>query len=136
MIKKFEGVRLVAYQDTGGVWTLGFGTTFYPDGSRVKEGDTCTLEQAETWMINDITLSRLPNIKRLVKIPLTDNQVCALVSFCYNLGNTGFARSTLLTAINEGGDVRAEFMRYVHDDGKVLAGLERRRKAEAELFFA
>ncbi len=131
LIKEFEGYRSKAYQDVVGVWTIAFGRT-----SGVKPGDTCTLEQAEAWLEEDIRESRLPVVRTLVKVPLTDNQICALVSFCYNLGNGAFKRSSLLKAINEGWDVRSEFMQYIHAGGKILTGLVRRRKAEADLYFS
>ena len=114
-----------------GVWTIGFGRTH-----DVRPDDTCTLEQAELWLTEDILSERLPIIRRLVLVPLSDNEICALVSFCYNLGNGAFARSSLLRQINKGEDVRAEFMKYVHAGGKVMSGLVRRRQAEADLFYA
>ena len=50
VIREFEGFRENAYLDIGGVWTIGFGTIKYPNGSKVKKGDTCTHIQAETWL--------------------------------------------------------------------------------------
>ena len=81
LIKKWEGCKLKAYQDGGGVWTIGYGTTFYPqDGSKVKEGDTCTQGQADNWLqihVNNLVFE----ILHLVKPTLNENQLGALVCF-------------------------------------------------------
>ncbi|OCY91085.1 lysozyme, partial [Acinetobacter pittii] len=100
LIKGFEGKRLNAYDDGVGVWTIGFGTIKYPNGVRVKKGDTCTEQQAETYLKNDLTKFEVA-INKLVKVPLTQNQFDALASFTYNLGETNLANSTLLKKLNK-----------------------------------
>ena len=83
LIKGFEGKRLNAYDDGVGVWTIGYGTIKYPNGIRVKKGDTCTESQAESYLKNDLV--KFENaINRLVKVPLNQNQFDALSSFTYN----------------------------------------------------
>ena len=93
LIKKWEGCKLKAYQDGGGVWTIGYGTTFYPqDGSKVKEGDTCTQGQADNWLqihVNNLVFE----ILHLVKPTLNENQLGALVCFVYNIGIDAFKLS-------------------------------------------
>lgn len=134
MIKKFEGFRSEAYQDVVGVWTIGFGTT-----RDVNKGDTCTMKQAEEWLIDDMIHDRLPVIEELVTVPLNDNQTCALISFCYNVGNGAFGKSTLLKKINaeaSATEIRAEFAKWNKAGGKIYKGLIRRREAEADLFFS
>ena len=73
LIKGFEGKRLKAYDDGVGVWTIGFGTIKYPNGVRVKKGDTCTESQAEQYLRNDLVVFENA-INRLVKVPLNQNQ--------------------------------------------------------------
>ena len=135
LIKQFEGLRLNAYDDGVGVWTIGYGTIKYPNGVRVKRGDKITQAQADQYIANDVaTFERAVNM--LVNVPLNQNQFDALVSFTYNLGATNLSASTLLKKLNskdyEG--AAAEFPKWNKAGGKVMTGLVRRRKAEMELF--
>lgn len=135
LIKQFEGLRLKAYDDSVGVWTIGYGTIRYPSGIKVKRGDTITEEQATAYLLHDV--SRFENaVNKLVKVKLTQNQYDALVSFTYNLGEGNLAASTLLKKLNSGDYIGAakEFLRWNRAGGKVLAGLTKRRKAEHDLF--
>lgn len=139
MIKEFEGCKLKAYWDaTGKVWTIGYGTTVYPDGSPVEKGDELTTQAvALAYMLNDIKTIRLPGIRKCVKAPLTINELCALISLAYNIGTAGLARSSIISRLNAGAsrvDVADRFLLYNKSGGKVLRGLVRRRKAERELF--
>lgn len=135
LIKSFEGLRLKAYDDGVGVWTIGFGTIKYPNGVRVKKGDTCSDAQAEQYLRNDLVTFENA-INKLVKVSLTQNQFDALVSFTYNLGETNLASSTLLKKLNakDCKGAAAEFPRWNKAGGKVLNGLVKRRNAEMELF--
>ena len=130
LIKSFEGLRLSAYKDVVGVVTIGYGTT-----SGVKMGDTITKERAEELLREDVRRFE-GYVGRLVKVPLTQGQYDALVSFAYNLGPGALERSTLLDQLNRGDyDGAAEqFGRWVKAGGRTLAGLVRRRKAERALF--
>ena len=135
LIKGFEGKRLNAYYDGVGVWTIGFGTIKYPNGVRVKKGDTCTEAQAESYLKNDLV--KFENaINRLVKVPLNQNQFDALASFTYNLGETNLSSSTLLKKLNAKDYTGAadQFPRWNKAGGKVMNGLTRRREAERNLF--
>ena len=135
LIKGFEGKRLNAYYDGVGVWTIGFGTIKYPNGVRVKKGDTCTEAQAESYLKNDLV--KFENaINRLVKVPLNQNQFDALSSFTYNLGETNLSSSTLLKKLNAKDYAGAadQFLRWNKAGGKVMNGLTRRREAERNLF--
>lgn len=140
LLKEFEGFRDKAYWDkTGKVWTIGYGETVYPDGQIVRRGDRCTREKAQEWMIDDIKTERLPAIQSLVKVPLTNNQTCALISFCYNAGVGNLKKSTLLRKLNARAPeqaVAAEFSKWTKSGGVTLAGLVRRRKAEKALFLS
>ena len=131
LIKNFEGCRLVAYKCPAGVWTIGYGHT----GQEIHEGLKITQEQAEKYLKIDL-LIHCNNVSRLVKVPLTQNQFDALVSFEYNLGYGNLASSTLLKLLNakKYNEAAAQFDRWVYAGGKKLSGLIRRRAAEKKLF--
>lgn len=139
LLEEFEGLRLKAYRDPVGIATIGLGTTVYPNGQKVKMGDVCTKEQAYDYALHDIQTERIPTIQKVVKVPLNNNELCALISLCYNIGNGALAKSSLVRKLNQGlpkVDVADEFLKWNRAGGKVLAGLTRRRKAERELFLA
>lgn len=135
LICNFEGLRLKAYDDGVGVWTIGYGTTKYPNGIRVKKGDTCTLEQAKAYMQNDLKAFE-QTVNNTVKVPVSQNQFDALVSLAYNIGSTAFKNSTLVRQLNEGNYKAAanQFNVWVNAGGKRMQGLVNRRAAERTLF--
>lgn len=135
LISSFEGIRLNAYDDGVGVWTIGIGTTVYPNGIKVKKGDKCTLEQAKEYFAHDLNRFEA-SVNNLVKVPLSQNQFDALVSLTYNIGSGNFASSTLLKKLNAKDYQGAadQFPRWNKAKGKVLNGLVRRREAERALF--
>lgn len=96
-----EGLRLKAYKDSVGIWTIGVGNTYYEDGSKVKQGDTITKERAAT-LLDKVVKSFEDNLNKVVKVPLTQNQYNALFSFSYNIGQSAFNGSTLLKLLNSG----------------------------------
>ncbi|MFJ2668739.1 lysozyme [Nocardia fluminea] len=131
LIKGHEGVELEAYQDTGGVWTIGYGHT---DG--VKPGDQITQEQAGKYLKQDLADSE-EAVRNLVKVPLTQNQFDAFVSFTYNVGSGGLENSDVLERVNAGDNAGARdaFSKFVYDSqGNKPDGLVRRRQGEANLF--
>jgi lysozyme len=139
IIKSFEGCRLKAYQDSAGVWTIGYGTIMYPSGKRVKAGDRITKECAEEYLAYEIGLKARSVEVFTSDLHLSQNQFDALVSFAYNLGVGALQRSTLLKKVRaEKNDpaIRGEFMKWVRAGGKVLKGLQRRRQKEADLYFS
>jgi lysozyme len=101
IIKNFEGLRLDAYRDVAGVWTIGYGSTRYHDGKTVKPGDKLASDaQADALFQN--TLGQYEEaVNRFVKVPLTQNQFDALTSFTYNEGTGALEESTLLVKLNE-----------------------------------
>ena len=136
LIKHFEGLKLDAYICSAGISTIGIGTTVYFDSKKkVKIGDTITEEKAEELFRGDVVKFE-DVVKKLVKVELSQNQFDALVSFTYNLGPNNLKKSTLLKLLNEGDYplAAAEFRKWRKAGGKVLKGLERRRKAEEKLF--
>lgn len=137
LIKEFEGCKLVSYQCSAMRWTIGFGSTFYEDGSPVLPGHRITQERADK-LFEIIAASFEAKVRPLIKTILTDNQFSALVSFSYNVGVANLQKSTLLKKVNfnpNDPSIRAEFLRWNKAAGKVLAGLTRRREAEAKLYF-
>jgi lysozyme len=136
-IKKFEGFRLQAYQDSVGVWTLGYGSTFFPNGTKVKEGDTVSYETAHR-MLENVANMFSKEIAKLITSEINQNQFDALVSFSYNVGINNFKKSHLLELVNKDPNdpaIKQEFLKWNKAGGKVLKGLMLRRQAESELFF-
>ena len=137
LICEFEGKRLVAYDDGVGVWTIGFGTIKYPNGVRVKKGDTCTLDQAKEYMRHDL-IEFEHTVNSSVKVPLNQNQFDALVSLAYNIGSNAFKSSTLVKKLNTG-DYRGaadQFNVWINAGGKRMQGLVNRRDREKLLFLS
>jgi lysozyme len=132
LTEQFEGCKLDAYQDSVGVATIGYGHT-----RNVTMGMTCTQEQAEQWLQEDIQ-SAADAVNRLVTVELTQQEFDALVDFTFNLGAGNLQSSTLLRLLNSGDYAGAagEFDKWDRAGGQVLAGLLRRRQAEADMFDA
>jgi len=138
LIESFEALRLTAYWDgtyldqakTIKRWSIGWGHT-----ANVKEGDTCTPEQAEAWIVEDLATAE-GGVDHAIHVPLNQNQFDALVSFDYNAGSGALASSTLAKLVNAGAMAQAalQFTLWDHADGKVSPGLLRRRQAEQALF--
>jgi len=126
-----EDFRSVAYPDSGGVLTVGFGHT----GPDVKEGTTCTPEQALLWLAADVATAERP-VNALVRIPLTQRQFDALVLFAYNVGTGAFAGSTLLRLLNanDAADAATQFLLWDKVRGVENEGLEKRRRLERAIF--
>ena len=137
LIKQFEGCRLTAYQDSVGVWTIGYGWTQPVDGKPIRAWMTIKQETAERLLKTGL-VSYESDVSRLVKVGLTQGQFDALVSFTYNLGARSLSTSTLLRKLNAGDYAGAadEFLRWNKAGGKVLNGLTRRREAERALFLS
>lgn len=135
LIRRFEGCRLTAYQDRGGVWTVGYGCT----GQGISEGTEWTQQHAED-AVEHIATAVESVVRSLVKVPLTDLQAAALTSFAYNEGTHALGESTLLRLLNAGLYVAAgaQFLLWdkVHVNGELVpdAGLLNRRHAERTLF--
>ncbi|ENO3038042.1 lysozyme [Enterobacter ludwigii] len=137
LIKQFEGCKLTAYQDSVGVWTIGYGWTQPVDGKPIRAGMTIKQETAERLLKTGL-VGYESDVSRLVKVGLTQGQFDALVSFTYNLGARSLSTSTLLRKLNVGDYAGAadEFLRWNKAGGKVLNGLTRRREAERALFLS
>lgn len=129
-ISSFEGCKLTAYKCAAGVLTIGYGHT-----QGVREGDTCTQELANEWLIDDIRETQLL-LAHYVNVPVTQNEFVALVSLAFNVGVGAVMKSKLLRKLNSGDREGAaeEFLDFDLANGRKMAGLTRRRKAEHDLF--
>jgi len=139
IIKSFEGLELTSYLDGGGVATVGFGSTMYKTGNRVKLGETVTLEQAQMLLEWEVNNKATVINSHILKVNLTQNQFDALVSFAYNVGVGAFASSTLLKKLIKNPNdpsIAFEFGRWNKDNGKIIPGLTKRRKKESDLYFS
>ena len=129
-IKKFEGVRLTAYQDSVGVWTIGFGHT-----AGVKKGDKITEYQAEQFLRED--LKKFEAVADKCKRITTQGRYDAILDFIYNCGPANWNSSTLKKYIESGKatwEIQEQFLRWVNAGGKKLGGLVTRRIWEANRF--
>lgn len=137
LIKQFEGCRLTAYQDSVGVWTIGYGWTQSVDGNPVAKGMVITQQKADD-LLKQGVVQYENGVNSLVKVQLNQNQLDALVDFAYNLGVNALRGSTLLKKLNAGDYAGAanEFTKWNKAGGKELAGLTRRREAEKSLFLS
>ena len=138
LIKQFESFRAAPYLCSAGVPTIGYGTTVYPNGIKVKLSDQKITQQlAESFLQRHVNAIE-KDILSLIKVPLKQNQFDALVSFSYNVGFGAFRDSTLLKLLNAGDidGTSKQFERWNKAGGKVSNGLTRRRNAEKALFLA
>jgi len=129
-IKDREGEKLEAYQDGGGVWTIGVGHT-----RNVKKDDKISYEQSDQFLMDDLhTAENAVNL--FVHVPINQNMFDALVSLVFNIGVQAFRESTLVKLLNMGlyKDASEQFIRWNKDNGKVVDGLTRRRQLEAKQF--
>lgn len=143
LIMDFEGLPknkpLDAYWDKHGkVWTIGYGATHYLDGSPVKEGDKLKSKEEAVELLKNMLKKYEDDVYKIVQCPINFYQHDALTSFAYNCGIGNLKRSTLLKKVNNDSldpAIRDEFAKWNKSGGQVLAGLTKRRKAEADLYF-
>lgn len=134
IIKEFESCKLEAYDDGGGVWTIGWGSI-----EGVFPGMKITREEAVKRLSSDFLWKAVAPVAKLVNADLNENQLEALYSFVFNIGEPQFRDSDMLRLINSGADkdtIAAEFARWRYDNGKVIDGLVNRRAKEKEIFLS
>jgi lysozyme len=130
LIKSFEGLRLKPYLCSAGVPTIGYGNTFYENKATEQRA-----VELLAWSLSGFE----QYVDSYCVDTITQNQFDALVSFCYNLGPANLKSSTLLKKVNANPNdptIRAEFLKWNKAGGRALAGLTRRRTAEADLYFS
>lgn len=140
LLKESEGCRLKAYADSGGIYTIGYGATYYQNYQKVKAGDTITQEEAE-----QLLLFHIEEHEKAVKLYTNDfclPQQCidAITVLVFNIGITAFAKSTLYKKIKEDKNnlkaIETEWNKWVKCNGKTLPGLVKRRAKEYEIYEA
>lgn len=139
LIKSFEGFRSKPYSCSAGVATIGWGSTRYADGTKVKLTDPAiTQAQADVLFLTTLKQYELA-VDAFCRDDISQNQFDALCSFCYNCGPQNLKSSTLLKKVNKNPNdptIKAEFLKWNKAGGKVLKGLVRRRESEADLYFS
>jgi lysozyme len=139
LIKRFEGLALKPYKCPAGIWTIGYGNTYYPSGSKVKESDPVITQAKADELLKFLVQSYEKSVDSFCRDDISQHQFDALTSFAYNCGSRNLKSSTLLKKVNlnpKDPTIRAEFMKWNKAAGKVLPGLTKRRQAEADLYFS
>ena len=121
------------------MWTIGYGSTYYEDNSRIKEGDVITAERAESLLKLKVEKEYLPQLKKLAKVALNDNQLSAMLSLIYNIGAGNLRKSKLLGLVNNNPNdlaIKAQWLiTNIRVGSQFEKGLRSRRKREVELYF-
>lgn len=139
LIKRFEGLKLKPYNCPASIATIGYGNTYYPDGTKVKLTDPAITKEKAEELLKFLLVSYEKGVDSFCRDDINQNQFDALTSFAYNVGVGNLQKSTLIKKVNKNPNdptIRAEFMKWNKGGGKVLLGLTRRRQAEADLYFS
>lgn len=138
LIKKFEGYSDRPYKCPAGISTIGYGNTFYPNGTKVKITDSKITKEYANEILAHTADEFAEDVLKLVKSKITVNQLNALTAFAYNVGMGNFQKSTLLKLVNINPNdamIAKEFLKWNKAGGKVLNGLTNRRIVESALYF-
>jgi len=139
LIKQFEGLSLTPYVCSGGINTIGYGNTYYTNGKKVTLQDQpITKQQAEELLKHSLSTYEKA-VDSFCRDDISQSQFDALVSFAYNLGTGALQKSTLIKKVNANPKdvtIADEFLKWNKAAGRVLAGLTKRRQAEANLYFS
>lgn len=139
LIKRFEGLKLKPYLCPASIPTIGYGNTYYPSGAKVKLTDPAITEIVAEALLKFLLGSYEKDVDSFCRDDINQNQFDALTSFAYNCGPRNLKSSTLLKKVNANPNdptIKAEFMKWNKANGRVLAGLTKRRQAEADLYFS
>jgi len=138
LIKKYEGFRSKPYLCPAKVPTIGYGATYYPNGTKVKLTDKAIDKEYATTLLITMLNTYEKAVDSYTTDNITQNQFDALVSLAYNIGVGNLKSSTLLKKVNINTKdlaIQKEFMKWVNAGGKKLDGLIKRRTEEANLYF-
>ena len=138
LIKRFEGYSDRPYKCPAGISTIGYGNTYYPNGTKVKITDKQITREYANEILAHTADEFAADVLKLVKTNITVNQLNALTSFAYNVGVANLQKSTLLKLVNvnpNDGNIAKEFLKWNKAAGKELKGLTNRRIAESALYF-
>ena len=130
-----EGMRLKAYRDTGGVWTICVGHTSAAGPPMVRPGMTATVEECTAILRKDV--AKVENcVETIIRVPMAQHEFDAMVSLAYNIGCSAFRRSSVARHLNAGNRARAagSFLLWNKDNGRVVKGLTNRRRSEMDQF--
>ena len=136
IIRHYEGFYETSYLCPSGIPTIGFGSCFYSDGTRVAMGDKpISREEASELLVYGLR-SAENAVARMVRTSLTINQFSSLVSLVYNIGSGRFMSSTIRSKLNRQDytGARNEFWKWRRSNGRIMRGLVLRRADEAKLF--
>lgn len=139
IIKEFEGFRAKPYLCSAGIPTIGYGSTFYDNGFKVKLSDQPISKEKALELFAKTLIKYEQAVEKAITVDISQNEFDACVSLCYNIGVTNFASSTLVKMINSGDaklNIAEQFLKWNKANGKVISGLTRRREAEKVLFLA
>ena len=137
LIKKWEGFRSKPYADVVGIWTIGYGNTYYRDGRKVGPKDRpLTESEAYALMVDILDRDFTPKISKMIHVDVGQYMFDAMCSLAYNIGSGAFGKSTLLKKVNslDFGGAALEFEKWAKAGGKVVQGLLNRRREEKILF--
>jgi lysozyme len=139
LIKKYEGFKAKAYLCPANVPTIGYGSTYYEDGTKVKLTDSPITQERATELLEALLVSYERSVDSYCVDTINQNQFDALCSFAYNCGVGNLKSSTLLKKVNKNPNdptIKDEFLKWNKGGGKVLSGLTKRRIEEAQLYFS
>jgi len=139
LIKKYEGFKAKAYLCPAKVPTIGYGSTYYEDGTKVKLTDPPITQERATELLEALLVSYERSVDSYCVDTINQNQFDALCSFAYNCGVGNLKSSTLLKKVNKNPNdptIKDEFLKWNKGGGKVLTGLTKRRIEEAQLYFS
>ena len=136
LLGELEGIVLKPYRDSVGIPTIGIGSTYYEDGTKVRMADKPITTERAIQLAKNVVKSFEAKVNKVILLPMTQNQFDSMVLLCYNIGESGFARSSVVRHFNTGNLQKAadSFLLWNKAGGRVLRGLTNRRKKERELF--
>ena len=138
LLGELEGIVLRPYKDSVGIPTIGIGSTYYEDGTKVKMTDKAITKERAIQLAKNVVKSFEEQVNKSILLPMTQNQFDAMVLLCYNIGKSGFARSSVVKNFNLGNIQRAadSFLLWNKAGGRVVQGLVNRRNKERSLFLS
>lgn len=138
LLGELEGIVLKPYRDSVGIPTIGIGSTYYEDGTKVRMADKPITTERAIQLAKNVVKSFEQQVNKSILLPMTQNQFDAMVLLCYNIGKSGFARSSVVRHFNLGNIQRAadSFLLWNKAGGRVVQGLVNRRNKERSLFLS
>ena len=138
LLAELEGVVLRPYKDSVGIPTIGIGSTYYEDGTKVTMKDKAITKERAIQLAKNVVKSFEARVNKSILLPMTQNQFDAMVLLCYNIGESGFAKSSVVRYFNQGNLQKAadSFLLWNKAGGKVVKGLVNRRNKERDLFLS